>query len=144
MIGVPDNRAPMPKGAFVAMSSSLNMPLSTNVATYAGTNKSVKRPSQFTIQVDCYGPGSGDRATAITTLLRDQYGCEEFRKAGYDMQPLYAGDAHQMPLVNGEAQYEERWTFDAVMQINPVLTMLQESAIVLKADLKNVDATSPP
>lgn len=138
------NRVPMPKGDFVAMSPSSNIPLSTNVTAYASTTKSIVRPSQITIQIDCYGKGAGDRATAISTLLRDAYACESFSSSGFDIQPLYAGDAQQMPLVDGEQQYEERWTFGAVLQFNPVMTAPQDSAIALTVVPKNVDRTFPP
>lgn len=144
VIRLPNNRTPMPLGAFVAMSPGANIPLSTNVTAYAATTKGVERPSQLSIQIDCYGAGSADMATAISTLLRDPYACDQFSASGFDIAPLYAGDAHQMPLVDGEAQYEERWTFDAVLQFNPILTAPQDSAIALVANIYDVDRTFPP
>lgn len=144
VVRLPANRVAMPVGDFIGLTPLLNTSLSTNVDSYAGTSKSIKRASQFTVQVDCYGSGAGDRATAITTLLRDGYGCEQFTASGFDIQPLYAGDARQFPLVDGEAQYEERWTFDAVLQFNPVLTITQQSALALAVNLKEVDRTYPP
>ncbi len=144
VIRLPSNRVSMPLGAFVSMSPGTNIPLSTNVTTYATTTKSVKRPSQISIQIDCYGAGSSDTATAISTLLRDPYACDQFATSGFDITPLYAGDAHQIPLVDGEAQYEERWTFDAVLQFNPVLTVSQDYATALAVNVINVDTTYPP
>lgn len=131
VIRTPVNRAAMPVGPFIALSPTSNVPLSTNVSTFTLTTQQIKRPSQFTIQVDFYGVGSGDWATAISTLLRNSYACDQFSASGFDIQPLYAGDAHQLPLVNGESQYEERWTFDAVLQFNPVITAPQDSATAL-------------
>jgi hypothetical protein len=127
----------MPLGDFISLTPISNIPLSTNVTTLTGANNSIKRASQFTIQIDCYGAGAGDRATAITTLLRSAYACDQFTASGFDIQPLYAGDARQMPLVDGEGQYAERWSFDAVLQFNPVLTIPQDSAIVLRVDSIN-------
>jgi hypothetical protein len=144
VIRLPANRVAMPVSDFISLTPLSNSPLSTNIDSYAGTNKSIKRASQFTVQVDCYGAGAGDRATAITTLMRDAYGSEQFTASGFDIQPLYAGDAKQMPLIDGEAQYEERWTFDAVLQFNPMLTITQQSAIGLTVALKEVDRTYPP
>jgi hypothetical protein len=114
------------------------------VASYTPTEKNVERSSQISIQIDCYGPTSGDRATVISTLLRDEYACDQFAASGVDMQPLYASDAKQMPLIDGEQQYEERWTFEAVLQFNPVITTPQQSANALTIDLIEVDRTYPP
>jgi hypothetical protein len=166
VIRLPNNRVAMPKGEFISLSPVSNIALSTNVAGYSGTDKSILRPSQVTIQVDCYGASAGDRATAITTLLRDPYGCDAFNVGGApidltqvggsyvlgesplyalpNIQPLYASDARQMPMVDSEAAYVERWSFDCVLQFNPVLTVAQQSAAALGVGLKNVDRTFPP
>lgn len=121
VIRLPANRVAMPLGEFIGLSPLSNIPLSTNVAAHTGVVKSVLRPSQITVQVDCYGASAGDRATAITTLFRDAYACEILAPSG--IQPLYATDARQMPLVDGEGQYVERWTFDCALQTNSVLTL---------------------
>lgn len=142
VIRVPNNRVPMPVGEFISLSAISNSPLSTNVSSYSSTEKSIIRPSQFTIQVDCYGASAGDRATAITTLFRDAYGCDALAPSG--IQPLYASDARQMPMVDGESQYVTRYTFDAVMQFNPVLTVSQQSANELQVGIKEVDRAFPP
>jgi hypothetical protein len=144
VVRLPANRVPTPAGAFVGLSPGSNIPLATNVTSYTDTQKSVERSSQITLQVDCYGSGSGDRATAISTLLRDAYASEQFAASGYDIQPLYAGDAKQLPLVDGEQQYEERWTFEAVMQFNPVITLPQDFATSLTPDVVSVERTYPP
>lgn len=144
VVRLPANRVPAPAGAFVGLSPPSNIPLATNVASYTGTQKSVERSSQITMQIDCYGAGSGDRATAISALLRDSYACEQFAASGFDIQPLYAGDAKQLPLVDGEQQYEERWSFEAVLQFNPVITMPQDSATSLTPVVVNVERTYPP
>jgi hypothetical protein len=144
VVRTPVNRVAMPLGDFIALTPLSNIPLSTNVTTYAAASKNVKRASQFTIQIDCYGPGAGDRATAISTLLRDAYAVEQFALSGVDVVPLYAGDAHQLPLVDGEQQYSERWTFEAVLQFNPVMTTPQDSALALTIAVKDVDRTYPP
>lgn len=144
VIRTPVNRAAMPKGDFIALSPTSNTALSTNVATTIDQQQTIKRPSQFVVQVDCYGAGAGDRATTLATLLRSQYACEQFAASGLEIQPLYAGDAQQMPLVSGEDQYEERWTFDAVLQFNPVLVVAQQSALSLTVTPKDVDRTFPP
>ena len=138
------NRVPPPVGAYVAMTQTGGAPLSTNTDTWTATEKTVLRPEQFTIQIDCYGAGSGDDARAIAALMRDAYACDLMAASNPNIQPMYAGDARQMPLVDGESQYEERWTFDVVLQINPTITMPQQSANALQVGLLNVDRTYPP
>lgn len=65
---------------------------------------------------------------AIATLFRDIYGCDFFAAQLAGVQPLYATEAHQGPLVDGSKQYEDRWTFELVFQMNPELTLAQDFA----------------
>ncbi len=138
------NRVPMPVGDFIALTQTGTQLLSTNTHTYDVNSETILSPTQFTIQVDCYGANSQARAKTIATLLRDDYGCQALAASGFDISPLYAGDAHQMPLVDGELQYEERWTFECVLQINPTITVTTETADTLSIDVLNVDRTYPP
>lgn len=138
------NRVPMPVGPFVVMTQTAGAAMETNTDTWTATEKTVLRPEQFTVQIDCYGAGSGDSARMIAALMRDSYACELMAAVNPNIQPLYAGDAKQMPLIDGEQQYEERWTFEVQLQINPTFTVAQQSANALTVDLLNVDRTYPP
>ena len=133
------NRAPMPLGDFIALTPKSAIPLETNIDTYTATTKTVERRTQYTIQIDCYGTLASDRALTIAMILRDSYAANQFAALGYDMAPLYAGDATQMPLIDGEEQYEERWTFDAVLQVNPSITLTEETANTLTVGLVPAD-----
>ena len=148
VIRLPVNRVATPAGGFVALSPLSNTPLATNVGAQAGQQKTVTQSRQVTIQVDCYGPGAGDNAAKISMLFRDFYGCEALAAIDPGVQPLYATDAHQMPLIDGEAQYVERWTFDCVMQVNPSHAVLQPAATELHFDpvagIRSVDRACPP
>lgn len=77
----------------------------------------VSRSTSATFQLDVYGPNSTDNAVTIATLFRDDYGCRAM--AGTGVQPLHCDNGQQMPLINGEEQYEARWTLQAVLQVNP-------------------------
>jgi hypothetical protein len=57
---------------------------------------------------------------------------------------LYAGDPRQVPFINGEAQWEERWTLDVALQANQTVQVSQQFADEVDAGLINVDATYPP
>ena len=131
VIRLPVNRVATPAGEFIALSPLSNIPLATNVSVQAGQSKSVSQARQVTIQVDCYGATAGDNAAKISMLFRDAYGCEALAASSPGVQPLYTTDAHQMPLVDGEAQYTERWTFDCVLQVNQALTVDQAGATSL-------------
>ncbi|MFM0141736.1 phage neck terminator protein [Paraburkholderia sp. RL18-085-BIA-A] len=99
--------------------------------------------TKVTVQIDVHGPNSSDNAQIITTAFRDSYATDFFQSTGYDVSPLYADDARQMPFLNGEQQIEERWSIDAVLQTNPVLTLPQQYASELNVNIIDVDATYP-
>lgn len=144
VIRLPANRVAMPAGEFITLSPLSNIPLATNVSVQTGQQKTSTQARQVTVQVDCYGSSAGDNAAKISMLFRDFYGCEALAAINPGVQPLYATDAHQTPLIDGEAQYTERWTFECVMQVNPFVSTAQDAAIVLQADVRNVDRTYPP
>ena len=126
-----NNRVPMPKGSFVAMTMLNLIPLETNSHTVTAVTESILTPSQMTMQIDCYGVQSGERAQSISSLFRDDYACQMFKDSGLDIQPFYASNPRQMPLVNGEGQYERRWTFNLEMQVNHSITLTAETAGML-------------
>ncbi len=136
------NKVPTPRGAFIAVTATGQVRLSTNVSTYdASAARAVMMPTQYTIQIDCYGPLSSDWATTLTAMWRDPYGCEML---GPTMQPLYSDDPSQMGLVDGEDEYQQRWMISAILQFNPVVTVAQQYADALLVDVVSVDATFPP
>lgn len=144
VLRTPINRAAMPVGSFVAMTPGRFKPLSTNSSAVTSTTRTVRRPSLFECQIDCYGPSSSDLANTLSILFRDPYAAEQFAATGLEIAPLYADEAQQMPIVNGEDQYEERWTFKVAMQINHVVSTGQQSANIAVVNIINVDSTYPP
>lgn len=136
------NLTPMPVGEFICLTATAQKRLATNHITYSGTNeREVKQPTEYSIQVDCYGPNASDYATTLSAMWRDDYGCIALESIG---APLYSTDATQMPLVNGEQNYEQRFTFTALLQFNPVVTVPQQYADELNLNLVEIDATYPP
>lgn len=106
----------------------------------ASGSKSMLQATQVTVQIDVHGPNSGDNAQIITTTFRDEYAVDAFASSGFDVAPLYADDGHQMPFLNGEQQIEERWVISAVMQCNPIVSVPQQFASDLNADLVDITA----
>lgn len=140
-----DNQVAMPLGGFVGMNNVGSKRLDTNVVTYApGTEnpgtKSIQAATQYTMQLDFYGPAAGDWANTAQMLFRDEYATNLFPE---DIQPLYADDPVQMPLIDGESQYEKRWRMNAVLQYNPVVTVAQDFATELAITPMNVNSNFP-
>lgn len=122
----------MPVGGFILMSPMNMTRLSTNIETYTDPITTIgtadwTQSIQFNVQIDCYGPLSGDWAAIITTLLRSEYATDIM----VNCKPLYATDPQQLALVDGEQQYELRWTFDAAIQYNPSISTPMQFASTL-------------
>lgn len=136
------NKVSMPVNPFIVITSAGLVPLAQAQVIYDGNveTQSTSVPMQWSVGVDCYGPLSQDWAVTLAALFRTSYACEQMPT----LSPLYAGDANQFPLVDGEAQYEQRWRFEAVMQYTPVVSLAQQSAIELNLGVVSVDAAYPP
>lgn len=99
---------------------------------------------EWTVQLDVHGPSSADNAHIITTMFRDDAGVGLFAASGFDVTPLFCNDERQLPFGNEDQQMEDRWSIDAVMQVNPVLTIPQQFADALALGLVDVDVVYPP
>lgn len=144
-----DNRVPMPQGDFCTMTPMFLGALSTDRSAYTdpGNNPGVEshsRSTQWTCQLDFYGPSAGDNASIVSTLVRTDTACDYFAASGIDLQPLYARDPKQTTLINAENQFENRWTMEFVGQFNPVVQSAQDFAASLHVGLAEVDVTFPP
>lgn len=140
-----DNQVAMPIGNFATMTSNQMVRLATNVTTYQpliGTGqKEVLTAFRYLIQVDLYGPLSQPWAAQAKSLFRDSYAVDLFPS---NIVPLFADDAIQLPLVNGEEQWEQRWKMQMSVQYNPLVTVSQDFATSLTATIIEVDAKWPP
>lgn len=121
---------------------TVNISQTVGVETLASGGVQATQNTQISIQLDVHGPNSGDNCQIITTLLRDEYAADQM--AGTGVSPLYADEGKQMPLTDGEKQYEERWVIACELQINPSVIVPMQFASALSANLINVDVTYPP
>lgn len=140
------NRVAMPVGPFVLMSNATKKRLGTNSQTWDETDPDPStydytQPQVLTMQLDCYGPASGEWSDILSTLLRSDVGCVGLAPV---CQPLYADDPVRIPLTNAEAQYEDRWKVTLSLQYNPVVSTAQEFADTLAVTVIEVDAEYPP
>lgn len=140
------NRVPMPREPFVAMTLITQDRLTTNIIAYTDPGsgigmKAIEYQIQLMMQLDFYGPLSGQWAAAVSALFRDEVGVATL---GSPATPLHADTPRMMPLVNGEEEYEQRWMVGGYLQWNPILTTPQEFADTLTLDVVSVDERFPP
>ena len=146
--GLP-NRSSMPpkRPGFVVMTplfkDRLNMPVHSwdTSGPEAPTESTVEQGIDLPVQIDVYGPYAFAWADIITTTFEDDYG---FQALGPNCEPLYANEARMMPLTDEEKQYEQRWSIDAHLQYNPVVTIPQQFADTLgPVDMVDVNVEFP-
>lgn len=138
-----DNRVPMPKYGFVSMNNTGMDRLSFNIDKYQPTTqgKTILTPTKYSMQLDFYGEFSQVWAMQTVAFFRDEYATEIFPP---NIQPLYADDPVQIPLIDGESQYEQRWKLTATLQYNPTISVTQQSMLEAKAFLAPIDQTFKP
>ena len=128
------NRVPPPLTAFVMLRELFEVDLETstfvNVSAYL--QGSIATPTRISIQIDFYGPSAGDWCKAVKAVYRSQYAPNQFPDG---IKPLWCSDGHQIPLITGEEQYENRWSLTAELQYNPIVTVPQQSATVLAVNI---------
>lgn len=122
---------------FVVMTAGPRVRLATNTEAWdqeaeAPTAVTITAPTQVDIQLDVHGPASADAAQTIRTLFRSTYATAAFPAT---LQPLYADDPHQVPFVNGERQYEDRWVVTVHLQANPTVSTPAQFAATVSADI---------
>lgn len=127
---------------FVMMTPMSRIELGTSVDEYpldddAPTAITVTQPTEFTTQLDFYGPLGGDWAQKVITLTRNLYGAERL------VTPLFTSGARQTPFINGEGQYENRWIVSLVLQINPSVSTAAQFADTVTVDTILIEGIVP-
>lgn len=101
--------------------------------------------TELTFQLDVHGPAGGDNAQRICTMLRDDYAVQAFEALGFQGAPLTAENRGQIPFVNSESQYEDRWVVEACIQANVTVEDIpQQFFEEVVVGLKEVDTSYPP
>lgn len=143
------NLTPMPKSDFIVMTPLSQVGMSTNRVAYDdngvfGEGKQINgRSTQWTCQIDSYGPSAAQNAAMLGTLFRSDYSCEWFRANGNILSPLYCSEPRQTSMINGEQQYEDRWTVDLIAQYNPTVTTPRDFMDNIKVGLIPADLFYP-
>lgn len=146
-----DNRVASPQAAnYAVMTPILRTRLATNLTTYSDgfpsnpTTRQDAQATQVTVQVDVFGPLSADNAHLIQALLRSDWGVDQFATSAFDVTPLYTSEPRQMKFTDESHQVQQRWSLDAVLQCNPIVTVPQDFADQLAVGVISVDEAYPP
>lgn len=116
------NRVAPPRGPFVEVTELRQVDLETPIVTNDVPNAQVVvlGPKRIDIQIDFYGPASGDQCTAVKGVYRSYLATAAFPDG---ITPLYCTDGTQAPLLDAEEQYESRWTLTASLQYNSTVSI---------------------
>lgn len=115
------NRTAPPKGDYVVMTPIHRVRMATNTTEWDmqnsnPTTQNIYTPVQLTVQIDVHGDDAADTAGIISGLIRDTYCVQFMEDNDYALHPVDADDASQMPFINAQNQYEDRWVLRATLQ----------------------------
>ena len=131
------NRVATPTGPYAILNVITQKRLTTNVDTWDTTIPDpagiVRQQSiQLEMQVDLYGPASGDWAAIFSTMFRDDYGVQALAP---NCAPLHADEPTRAPLITAESQYLDRWIVRAQLQYSPVVSTVDQFATAVEIDV---------
>jgi hypothetical protein len=135
-----DNLVPMPKSQFISMTQGKMIRLATNQNTYTDLGvpgeaqgfKNIATPTEICIDINIYGKQSLDFVCALENVFRDNYAYNNFPD---NIKPLYITDPIQLPLIDGEQQYNDRWKTTAHLMYTPTVRVSQQFAEELAINL---------
>ncbi len=129
------NRTSMPQGNFVVLTELFSVDLSIPREDFDSLSDSIDLtgPTRIDVQIDFYGENCGDYCKAVQTAFRTPFAYNNFPN---NIKPLYTSDGIQAPLINGQQQWQSRWTLTVSLQYNPVVEIPQDSATALDVGLQ--------
>lgn len=143
------NLVPEPAGQdYVVMWPTFRARMAYNIDHWAYIDAPVEiteeAATKVVFQFDVHGPLSNDNAQIIATLWNDDYAAVFFDGKGFPIRPTFMEDGQQMPFINGEQQYENRWALRAELQGNFTISTPQDFADTIgPVGLINVDVVYP-
>lgn len=126
------NRIPMLKGEFCILTPLKPKRLSTtkeinqDTGNPSDSTMGYTEVSQLDIQVDIYGPNAADRAVTLETIFTSDYAYQKIKSIDNRLAPLYSSDAFNSAMINGEHQYQERWTLTITVQPHITVSFPQD------------------
>lgn len=126
---------------------------------YAGCRQ-VAQSTRVDFQLDIHGPRGAEVAQAIVlsafqaesdlvssyelpllddagVVMTDSYGQTLYAVVDLTMAVLTHGQARQVPFVNDQMQFEDRWVLELAMQINPTVFLPQQFADAVTVQLNS-------
>ena len=131
------NMTATPAGtSYIVVSPGVVVRQNQIVRDYDATNGLTlnERDTEYSYQVDCYGPAGPDYANTVAIAWRTLWACDYFAGnnlnpppgAPLPVMPLYADEPQQLNIVNGEMQYEQRFMLKLHLQANQVVALPQD------------------
>lgn len=139
------DRVPMPLGAFNIITPLKFRRLGTTRDIKGDTGNPETSQMSYTeirqadIQVDLYGPDSGNRAIELETLFASSYGYDTIKELDERLAPLYSSEAIQAPMINAESQWQERYIITLHIQAHITVTLRQDYFDHADITLEQVD-----
>lgn len=126
------NKVAPPRGEYTLMTPITSERMATNAYSNDAASETHETLYTYSVQIDCYGNNSGNRANIINILFRSDY----FNERG--IVPLWSSNPRQLMFTDGSSQMIERWTQDVNVSYNPSVTLTIDTANVL--DVNNITA----
>lgn len=111
--------------------------------TLAAGVHAAQQNTTLVVQADVHGTSGGDNAQTLTTAVRDPYAVEWFLANHPEVTPLYAEEPRQVPFLNAEQQYEDRWAIEIMLQVKPTIRLPQQFADQVRVTPIAVEAIYP-
>jgi hypothetical protein len=130
----------------------LNTPQTVASEKMAAGIEYLTEPVEAVVQLDFHGPQSWNNSATFTNVFRDARGVALFDQEwesrfngnmAHSLQPLFCEDPKQIPFINAEQAYEDRWIVAAHLAANLTVGMPQQFADTILATLINA-TTYPP
>lgn len=144
------NRVPPPKAPLYIIITPTTRPrLSTVVMSWDTEDPnpdamSMLAPAQMMVQCDVFGADAFNVATLIEATWRSPWGCAAMAELNPLIAPLYTDEPRQLAFIDGNQQYEDRWSVDLNLQVNQSISVPQQFADTLEVGLIEVDSSYPP
>jgi len=129
------NYVPQPQKEFIVLTELSVTDICFTLTQWDDTNQQNTYTAFFIInvQIDLIGPDSGEWQSQIRGLWRTEVCTNSF--PDHNIRPLYLKNAHMNPIMQSSKQNETRWTFDAAIQYNAVITIPAQSANTLSVNI---------
>jgi hypothetical protein len=143
--GVANNTSIVSLGTGTGGIGTYNVDVSQTLTSrkLASGSKVIEEDIELTLQLDIHGAEGANVAQVVLALFNDASCYAAFEALSTNVRPLYATDPRQVPFVDGEMQYEDRWVLELVLQVNTTVVNTQQFADALEAEVINVEASYP-